>query len=53
MQAVVTGVLAHLFLDEHLKFSQYIGSAAVIFGVFVVQKQGEQQITKSYDNQSS
>ncbi|HCU79708.1 MAG TPA: hypothetical protein DGN60_00935 [Chloroflexi bacterium] len=46
MQAVVTGVLAHLFLDEHLNFSQYIGSVAVLFGVFLVQKQDKHRMTK-------
>jgi len=44
MQAVVTGVLAHLFLGEHLNYIQYLGGAVVLSGVFVVQMARKQQI---------
>ena len=39
MQAVITGVLAHIFLGEQLNYVQYLGGAAVLCGVFVVQRE--------------
>ena len=38
LQAVITGVLAHLFLDEYLNTTQYMGGAMVLLGVFIVQR---------------
>ena len=39
MQAVITGVLAHIFLGEQLNYVQYLGGAAVLCGVFIVQRE--------------
>jgi drug/metabolite transporter (DMT)-like permease len=44
MQAVITGVLAHIFLGEQLNYVQYLGGAAVLSGVFVVQKERNRQV---------
>ena len=51
MQAVITGVLAHLFLGEHLNYMQYLGGATVLAGIFVVQRERRQRMNKVYDQQ--
>ena len=53
MQAVITGVLAHLFLGEHLNYMQYLGGATVLSGIFVVQRERRQRMNKVYDQQRS
>ena len=53
MQAVITGVLAHLFLGEHLNYMQYLGGAIVLSGIFVVQRERRQRMNKIYDQQRS
>ena len=53
MQAVITGVLAHLFLGEHLNYMQYLGGATVLSGIFVVQRERRQRMHKVYDQQRS
>jgi drug/metabolite transporter (DMT)-like permease len=51
IQAVITGVLAHLFLGEHLNYMQYLGGATVLAGIFVVQRERRQRMNKVYDQQ--
>ena len=53
MQAVITGVLAHLFLGEHLNYMQYLGGAIVLSGIFVVQRERRQRMNKIYDQHRS
>ena len=53
MQAVITGALAHVFLGEHLNYMQYLGGAAVLSGIFVVQSERRQRMNKVYNQQRS
>ena len=53
MQAVITGVLAHLFLGEHLNYMQYLGGAIVLSGIFVVQRERRQRMNKVNNQQRS
>ena len=53
MQAVITGVLALLFLGEHLNYIQYLGGAVVLSGVFVVQRERNQRVNEVSSQQSS
>ena len=53
MQAVITGVLAHLFLGEQLNYIQYLGGAVVLSGVFVVQRERNQRVNEVSSQQSS
>jgi len=46
MQAVVTGVLAHIFLGEQLNYVQYLGGVAVLCGVFVVQRERKRWVNE-------
>ena len=46
MQAVITGVLAHIFLGEQLNYVQYLGGAAVLCGVFVVLRERNRRVNE-------